>query len=864
MLAKRAIRRPNARSEAEVEDFLNQWVDNVSVDERKARLTFLEAWIKAKKRTITADRPGPRNAARGRGRGRIGGTRGGRQRGGRGDAAGGVGNGRNQDDDDAESAEESVVGDEGEGSGTDQELDFAGSGQDDDEGDGGDGSDVDQNDDSTPRGGDGDEVDGGGNDVDQEEDAAGIGGDSEMDDEEEEGNGKGQEDVAAESSGDSSEDVGGKGSRTEDDDTSPRGGESDKGDREIESRPGDQKGNTRKVTIEDDDEEEMGRDLKDDEAGKKEQPSPRHRTQRRQHMVWDQQQEALRKQQILREQQRARMQQDARLRTQGQQAEAQDRRREQNGQEQGRTQLEEDQGRSSLPKEAEEEGSDSVQTRDSDEQQARGTNDSLSLTVNNNGPVDPTTPNRPAGTTAPSTGPFPTPQSIPRPHPPGFAKESPAQIRAMDLLVQAASLPDLPDNPLRLTADSVNKASLEQTRDEIFKLPGISRLDPSKKQDQRKREAIIKFVGSLFSPATYWALNQTMWKVVTTMGISKFDSVDDSSIQLNSKDSPTRDYGNLPACLKTYVDSWNENHKFSSQTITSGVTTMVKMRNEMQCYVHWLRLLATWDPTHQDGGDGVPDDKDGFDSTNTRQLRDEVEISPKATEELKIFFENKFNKPRGVSLSASGNAGASRATELKALVAPYLGLSTSMYTSGDHNRGAQDVTRKTFNKMWNNTMVRGKTSYILCQHLGRGALVVTQRTTPLYDIVWNIFLGPILSSRRLKSQDIDYFIRLTSEAHLVKECNKHEEGLRAIFTAKGKVADVGALAVEGGGRVDNAGEDDGDNVFDKEDILNQDTKVVVEGQGFPTPPPSSRKRAADTPTATAGSSGVGRGSKRRG
>ena len=110
---------------------------------------------------------------------------------------------------------------------------------------------------------------------------------------------------------------------------------------------------------------------------------------------------------------------------------------------------------------------------------------------------------------------------------------------------------------------------------------------------------------------------------------------------------------------------------------------MVKMHNEMLCYVYWVRLLATWDPAHHDHeGDGVPDDRESCHSTSTDQLRDQAEISRHDTEELvKFFGEHLHQRHLGTS---SGRIGRnSKAADLKTLVAPYLGLSA---ISNNHDK----------------------------------------------------------------------------------------------------------------------------------------------------------------------------------
>ena len=167
----------------------------------------------------------------------------------------------------------------------------------------------------------------------------------------------------------------------------------------------------------------------------------------------------------------------------------------------------------------------------------------------NDNPI--TTPSTPEPEQNPQhvVGYLPTPQTNPRLYQSSFntAIQPPALGGRPNMSLCLVEIASLPDPPLYLTTDNITRVSLEQASQEIFTL---LKLDASGKDKQKRRAAISKFVGSLFAPATYWALRQAIQIVVTTTGIR------------NNDDSQQASYGpratmtdKIPACLAKYLSS---------------------------------------------------------------------------------------------------------------------------------------------------------------------------------------------------------------------------------------------------------------------------------------------------------------------
>ncbi|KAL8706951.1 MAG: hypothetical protein Q9225_007893, partial [Loekoesia sp. 1 TL-2023] len=443
---------------------------------------------------------------------------------------------------------------------------------------------------------------------------------------------------------------------------------------------------------------------------------------------------------------------------------------------------------------AEEEFPGPVYTENMNGQQGLRPNSSPPLDVVDDYHFDPSTPNRAIANSSRFTGPIRTPQTHPHPKHLGFAGLSPADTKRVN-------------DPLRLTADLIDKAAFERVKSRVFNLPNISKLDPP------KHETVHRFIDSLFCPERYWDLRNTMAKVISRKGGYERKRV-------NNDESQTGD--ELPSSVKIFVTKWHMTGQFALETATKDLSKMISMGREMHCYESWCRLLATWNP-HRGEDDGVLDGIGGFAISNTCDLRHEEPVDSKATGELNEFVKNELERRQGEpKLMRCINGNPKHSSVLKSVMAPHLGFSTSIDTDGyDEDRPTVD-----FDKAWNNTMTRGKTVYVLHHYLGWGALTVVRSThlivlggsvqvilaelgeeccsslKSLFEILYDVFLLPVTSGKGLVREEVDRFIQLNSKKQLVEECSRHPEGLRGMFKSKRKGAEVDTEELGGGARVD--------------------------------------------------------------
>ena len=117
-------------------------------------------------------------------------------------------------------------------------------------------------------------------------------------------------------------------------------------------------------------------------------------------------------------------------------------------------------------------------------------------------------------------------------------------------LITPASSPSLHPylsiRPLRLTEASSNEPSLKSTIAEILELPNVATLEPT------KRQVLVEFIVSFFSPVSYWNIRNTMCKIVIKRGFlnneSRYESINKEDMEENSS----------PACLESFVARWRK------------------------------------------------------------------------------------------------------------------------------------------------------------------------------------------------------------------------------------------------------------------------------------------------------------------
>ena len=162
--------------------------------------------------------------------------------------------------------------------------------------------------------------------------------------------------------------------------------------------------------------------------------------------------------------------------------------------------------------------------------------------------------------------------------------------------------------------------------------------------------------------------------------------------------------------------------------------TLINMSYETQCYIYWRRLCAIWMGCDGDGDDGLGI-AHGDSSSRSESHRQRTE----ETEALRTFLHNKL-KRRQAELGERYRAVAKSKdlSLLKALVAPYLGFEIPLDLLVKRDRDEvplrlekgrkSEGTKKIFDKLWNNTMTRGKIATVLCESLGWGSLAIVKRT----------------------------------------------------------------------------------------------------------------------------------------
>lgn len=288
--------------------------------------------------------------------------------------------------------------------------------------------------------------------------------------------------------------------------------------------------------------------------------------------------------------------------------------------------------------------------------------------------------------------------------------------------------------PLRLTAASDQEPSPAQTIDSICKLHGIYSLTETKKQE------LIIFLESLFSPVAYWELRNTMIKVVSKRGICNVAREHDSNNSSNSTSTfepphrtltsrPNNNRGDehkgiedllpekTPACIEDFVQRWRITLTFAQETATPTTARMTSQLHEMKCYIYWHRLLQYW----RNSRGGIGHDRISSNKPGQEDRRD-----------LHIFLllqlERRSSELGASYVSFSQPESTSTENFIKALLAPYLGFRIPLslfHRQGDRDSdiARESSTKKMFDEQWNYTMTRGKIWNTLCESLGWGALV---------------------------------------------------------------------------------------------------------------------------------------------
>ncbi|KAL9044035.1 MAG: hypothetical protein Q9214_002800, partial [Letrouitia sp. 1 TL-2023] len=453
--------------------------------------------------------------------------------------------------------------------------------------------------------------------------------------------------------------------------------------------------------------------------------------------------------------------------------------------------------------------------------------------------------------------------------------------------------------PLRLTAASDREPPPAQTIDSICKLHGIYSLTETKKQE------LIVFLESLFSPVAYWELRNTMIKVVSKRGICNIARDHDSNNSSNSTGNiepphrtlTSRPYNNnnnrrgneykgiedllpekTPACIEDFVQRWRITLTFAQEIATPTTARMTSQLHEMKCYIYWHRLLQYW--RNSRGGVGY----DIFSSNKPGQEdRRDLHIF------LLLQLERRSSELGASYVSFSQPESTSTENFIKALLAPYLGFRIPLslfHRQGDRDSdiARESSTKKMFDEQWNYTMTRGKIWNTLCESLGWGALVFAKsgrlrtlgadvliRVVPflvkqhpslktILDKIYSIFLRPLQSGQQLLYHDVGIFLRLGKPEILRSVCANTRNGLMSVFEGDGpfEPEDDGAIEtareeVTLGGEEEERPDSD---VFATVALLAEEAETDKAARrrarrkvpALPTPPASGSKRRATSST----------------
>ncbi|KAL9611155.1 MAG: hypothetical protein Q9167_004177 [Letrouitia subvulpina] len=452
--------------------------------------------------------------------------------------------------------------------------------------------------------------------------------------------------------------------------------------------------------------------------------------------------------------------------------------------------------------------------------------------------------------------------------------------------------------PLRLTAASDREPLPAHTIDSICKLHGISSLTETKKQE------LIVFLESLFSPVAYWELRNTMIKVVSKRGICNIAREYDGNNSSNGNGNiepphrtltgkPNTNRGDehkgtedllpekTPACIEDFVQRWRITLTFAQETATPTTARMTSQLHEMKCYIYWHRLLQYWRNSRGGAGNDIYNsNRPGQEDRRDLHIFLLLQLERRSSELGASYFS--FSQPESTSTE----------NFIKALLAPYLGfrIPLSLF-HGQGDRGSdiarESSTKRMFDEQWNYTMTRGKIWNTLCESLGWGALVFAKsgrlrtlgadvliRVVPflvkqhpslktILDKIYSIFLRPLQSGQQLLYHDVGIFLRLGKPEILRSVCANTRNGLMSVFEGDGPFEPEDNGDAESAQEAANLGgeeeeQPDGD-VFATVALLAEEAETDKATRrrarrkvpALPTPPTTGSKRRAPGPNSDA-------------
>lgn len=320
----------------------------------------------------------------------------------------------------------------------------------------------------------------------------------------------------------------------------------------------------------------------------------------------------------------------------------------------------------------------------------------------------------------------------PRPPPPAhnISEASSADIAPSGKKSRSQKdLDDLDIKILRFTADSKFEPGLRETIDQILNLPNL-------KFTSERRRYMIDFIKSLFAPASYWDIRCTVHKLISKRGL-RCGEPDMVGVHHSICDD-----ADTPQSFKDFIDRWYKVVDFAQDTSSASMTRITRTTQEMLCYEQWRRIRQIWrgpecfDIDDDSDGPGEFDEAEGWKQCGGHVRSQPPPCAPEEHQDLLAFLEKERERRGTVYVGKKFMAKEARDVRgdsfLRIVLAPRLGLG-AFGANGDAKAAGlalatEKSTQKMFDKLWNNTMTRGKAAFTLRKYLGWGSLIIVKRS----------------------------------------------------------------------------------------------------------------------------------------
>ncbi|KAL8763771.1 MAG: hypothetical protein Q9194_007260, partial [Teloschistes cf. exilis] len=324
------------------------------------------------------------------------------------------------------------------------------------------------------------------------------------------------------------------------------------------------------------------------------------------------------------------------------------------------------------------------------------------------------------------------PMHPPRPPPPAHNMSEASSADTAVSGKKSRFQKDLDDSDikiLRFTAESKFEPGLRETIDQILNLPNL-------KFTSERRRHMIDFIKSLFAPASYWDIRCTVHKLISKRGLRCGEP------GMVGVHHSLRDDADTPQSFKDFIERWYKVVEFAQDTSSASMTRITRTTQEMLCYEQWRRIRQIWRGPECFGIDDDSDGPDEFDEAEGwKQCGGHVRsqpppCTPEEHQDLLAFLEKERERRGTVYVGKKFMAKEARDVRgdsfLRIVLAPRLGLG-AFGANGDAKAAGlalatEKSTQKMFDKLWNNTMTRGKAAFTLRKYLGWGSLIIVKRS----------------------------------------------------------------------------------------------------------------------------------------